>query len=304
MKEIKKYTDVTRYGKASTKDVLNEGDYLTITEKIDGANASFCIDVESESGISCYSRNTILNEENTLRGFYGWVNKNIIPIKDQLNPNYRYFGEWLVSHKAVYKSDNYQKFYMFSIWDETKNKYLSDEIVKSEADRLGLTTVPYFYEGEFISFEHLMSFVGKSDLTLESNTGEGIVVKNANYFDKYGRQMFVKLVTEKFAEVQKQKTPKNPKIDNGFRDLVMTVLTEARVEKIMHKLVDENLLKEDYAIEDMGIILKLLGSRVLEDILKEESDLFINYNHDDLKRMVGKNLSNVVKTILRKENKI
>lgn len=303
MKEIKKYTSATRYGKVNTKDVLNKGDYITITEKIDGANASFCIDIENELGVSCYSRNTPLNEESTLRGFYGWINKNIIPIKEKLNPNYRYFGEWLVSHKAVYKPANYQKFYMFSIWDEVENKYLPDEIVKSEAARLGLQTVPYFYEGEFISFEHLMTLVGKSNLTLEQNTGEGIVVKNVNYFDRYCKQMFVKLVTEKFAEVQKQRTPKNPKIDDGFRELVMTALTEARVEKIIHKLVDENLLKEDYAIEDMGQMLKLLGSSVFEDILKEESELFINYNDEDLKKMIGKNLPNVVKAILKQENR-
>ena len=55
MKEIKKYTDVVRYGKSSTEDVLNKGDYISITEKIDGANASFRIDDENSLGVSCYS---------------------------------------------------------------------------------------------------------------------------------------------------------------------------------------------------------------------------------------------------------
>ena len=271
MKEIKKYIDVIRYGKSSTNGVINEGDYITITEKIDGANASFRLDETNPLGISCYSRNTPLTEENRLRGFYDWVIENIVPIKDKLNPNYVYFGEWNVSHTVQYKPEIQKKFYLFSIWNEEGelHKYESDEVVKYEAGRLGIDTVPYFYEGEFISYEHMLSFVGKSDLTVEPNTGEGIVVKNVKYFDKYNKQCFVKLVSEKFAEVNKQKAPKNPNIDKEFLDLIKSVLTKARVEKLLYKLVDEGVLVEDFTIKDLGMILKNLGNRAYEDIINK-----------------------------------
>ncbi|MGL5329683.1 MAG: RNA ligase family protein, partial [Peptostreptococcaceae bacterium] len=214
MKEIKKYTDIIRYGKSQTEGVIKEGDYITITEKIDGANASFRLDETNPLGVSCYSRNQLLTEESTLSGFYEWVKENIVPIKDKLNPNYIYYGEWLVKHKIVYKDECYKNFYMFSIWDTSLelNQYLSDDIVLAEAERLELITVPYRYRGEYISFEHLMSFVGQSNMTKEENTGEGIVVKNVSYFDRFNRQCFVKIVSEKFAEVQKQKLPKNPNV--------------------------------------------------------------------------------------------
>lgn len=305
MKEIKKYTDVTRYGKSTTNGVLQEGDYITITEKIDGANASFRLDETNPLGVSCYSRNQPLSEENRLNGFYNWVVDNIVPIKDKLNPNYIYYGEWLIPHKVKYKPECYHNFYLFSIWDTSLEleQYVSDEIVKSQSKLLGLKTPEYFYEGEYISFEHLMSFVGKSNMTLEPNTGEGVVVKNVNYFDKYNRQMFVKLVSERFAEVQKQRLPKNPNVNNAVIQLVKSVLTKPRVEKIMFKLVDEGLLKEDYAIEDMGLILKTLGSRVYDDIMKEESDLFGEYEEHEIKRTVGKNLPNIVKLVLKEQNR-
>lgn len=112
MKEIKKYTDIVRYGKSSTQGVIQEGDIISITEKIDGANASFCIDNESSLGVSCYSRNNLLTEENRLRGYYDWILNNIAPIKHKLNPNYRYYGEWCVKHKIIYKEENYYKFYL------------------------------------------------------------------------------------------------------------------------------------------------------------------------------------------------
>lgn len=303
MKEIRKYTDIIRYGHSSTNGVLQEGDYITITERIDGANASFTVDDTNMLGVSCYSRNTILNEDNRLRGFYDWVSNNIVIIKNKLNPNYRYYGEWLVSHKVQYKPEAYNNFYLFSIFDEINNIYLDDSIVKEEAKRLNLKTVPYFYEGKYESFEHISNFIGKSDLTLIPNEGEGVVVKNINYKDKYNRQLFIKLVSEKFVEVQKQKLPKNPNVNVKEIELVKSVLTKARVSKLIHKLVDEGLLQEDYSIECMGIILKQLNKRVYEDIMKEESELFQEYESDIIKRICGKNVSVVVKEVLKEEGR-
>lgn len=304
MGDIKKYTDVVRYGKSGTQEVLQKGDYISITEKIDGANASFCIDDSCEIGVAAYSRNNQVGEHNTLRGFYDWVVKTVVPIKDKLNPRYRYYGEWLVSHKVVYKQDQYNNFYMFSIWDEDKEEYLSDEIVKSEAKRLGLNTTTYFYEGEYISFEHIMSFVGKSDRTLEPNTGEGVVVKNIGYKDRFGKQVFVKFVSERFAEVQKQKLPKNPNIEDEHKGLIDSVVTVARVEKIIHKLVDDGILGEDYSIEDMGLILRHLGQLIVDDIIKEEYELIKDLEGDVLKKKIGKVLPVKVKSILKEQGKI
>lgn len=300
MKNIKKYTDIVRYGKSNTIDVIKKGDIISITEKIDGANASFTKDLDNPIGVSCYSRRLALTKDNTLRGFYGWVNEHIVPIKENLNPNYRYIGEWLVSHKIQYQEDKYYKFYMFSIWDEEKEQYLSDEIVRSEAKRLGLDTVEYFYYGKFISYEHMSSFIGKSSITKEPDAGEGIVVKNVNYFDKHGKQVFVKLVSEKFAEVQKQKLPKNPNINQKEVAIIKSILTKPRIDKLLHKLVDEELItRDDFAIESMGKLLKLLGNRVLEDMLKEEIETLKNIEEQLLKRKIGKILPLTLKEVLK-----
>ena len=304
MKEIKKYMDIVRYGKNGTQDVLQKGDYITITEKIDGANASFIKDDTIEYGVAAYSRNNPVGDDNTLRGYFEWIKNNIIPIKESLNPRYRYFGEWLVSHKVVYKQDQYRNFYLFSIWDEENEEYLSDEIVKSEASRLGVRTTTYFYEGEYTSFEHIMSFVGKSDRTVEPNTGEGIVVKNVSYKDRYGKQLFVKLVSEKLAEVQKQKLPKNPNLEDEHKGLIDSVVTTPRVEKIILKMVDDGVLKEDYSIENMGDILRSLGQLVYDDIVKEEYEMIKNVEEKILKKKIGKVLPGKVKEILKEQGRM
>lgn len=300
MKEHKKYTDIVRLGHKTTQGVLNVGDRISITEKIDGANASFTKDEASPIDVSCYSRNQKLSDSSTLRGYYFWVMEKITPKKDLLNPNYRYFGEWLVQHKVKYKEDKYRNFYLFSIYDEVKQEYLSDEVVKAEAIKLGLQTPEYFYEGEYISFEHLQSFIGKSNMTEIPNTGEGIVVKNVDYKDRYGNQCFVKLVSEGFAEIQKQKLPKDPSQFNAIESLVRTVLTENRVEKILLKKVTDGELDKDFGIEDMGMILKLITSEIFNDCMKEESDIFENQEMDNVRKAFGKVTPQIVKEVLRK----
>lgn len=300
MKEIKKYTDIIRYGKSSTKGVIKEGDIISITEKVDGANASFALDNENQIGVSCYSRRLLLEPTNTLQGFYNWVEENIVPIKDKLNPNYRYIGEWTCPHKIKYKEEFTKVFLMFSIWDDETQQYLSDDIVISEAERLGLRTVEYFYYGEFISYEHMSSFIGKSNITEELNAGEGIVVKNVNYFDNFGKQVFVKLVSEKFAEIQKQRLPKNPNIHEKEVAIIKTVLTKPRVDKLLHKLVDEEeLIRDELRIEYMRKLLKLLGNRVLEDMIKEEQEILGQFEEQLLKRQVSKILPVVLKDVLK-----
>lgn len=296
MGEIKKYTDIIRLGHKSTVGVLSEGDYITITEKLDGANASFKLNEENQ--VDGFSRRTPVDGTNTLRGYHGWIKENIKP--ESLNPRFRYFGEWLVSHTIAYKPEYYQKFYLFSVYDDELQEYLPDDIMENEAQRLGLNTVPIMYKGQYISFEHLMSFVGKSDMALKH--GEGIVVKNVKYKDKYGNQCFVKLVHEDFTEVQKQK-PKPPKDPNRpptpEQEFANMCVTKARVDKMLHKLVDEGIIESGFGIEDMRLILSNLGNRIYEDILKEESDsLPENYEVQSLRKAIGSKIPQIVKEII------
>lgn len=300
MGEIKKYTDIVRLGHKSTFGVLEVGDLITITEKIDGANASFILNELNE--VDCFSRNNQVTQDNTLRGYYGWVKENIKSAL--LNPKYRYYGEWCVSHKIQYKPEYYQNFYLFNVYDEEIGEYLTDNIMRSEAERLGIKTVQLLYEGEYISFEHLLSFVGQSEMAI--NAGEGIVVKNVNYKDKYGNQVFVKLVSDEFRETQKQKAPKDPnRALSVEQEFINMTVTKARVDKLLHKLVDEGVLEENFGIEDMGLILKNLGSRVYEDVIKEESDsLPENYEVQILRKAIGGLLPKLVKSILNEETTI
>jgi hypothetical protein len=299
MVEQKKYQDITRLGHKTTIGVLNEGDHIVIQEKIDGANASFC---RGEFGeILAFSRNHQLSEENNLGGFYQFIQSKLLEL-EAINDHCIFFGEWTNPHKVKYP-EHQKQFFLYDIFDTRTGEYLPFEQVEDASNFLDLNLVPVFYKGEYKGFDHLMSFVGRTDLggmLGDIPQGEGIVVKNIDYKDRFGNQKFVKLVTDKFAEVQKQKAPKDPQVEQTQESVfVGQTVTDARVEKFLHKFVDEGILDEHFGIEDMGTILRNMNPRITEDILKEERDMLPEeYDAKQLSKAVARKVALTVKKIL------
>lgn len=288
---MNKYQDIIRHGKSGTHLTLEGNPHIVIQEKLDGANASFKREGDQ---ILCFSRNTQLDEHNTLRGFYNWVQENI-KAEDLANDGI-YYGEWLVRHKINY-GENENKFYLFDIYDEETERYIPFNLVKHQSEILNLNLVPVFYEGVFQSLEHIQSFIGKSML---GEIGEGVVVKNVNWTNKHGEQLFTKFVSDEFAEIAKVKKQTIRQPSDQLQEFVNSTVNKARVSKIIHKMVDEGILDEDYAIENMGVILKNTGSRVFDDVVKEELDELLKM----VKSKIGRMLPQVVKDVLAEEGRM
>lgn len=295
MTEMKKFMSIIRLGHRDSVGVLNEGDYVVAYEKLDGANASFRSD---GSEIQAFSRNRRLSVGNTLRGFYDYALRinPLEPIEGTI-----YYGEWLVKHKVDY-GDNAADFYLFDIYDEATGEYAPHDFVVSEAARLGLTLAPILYAGKFRSYEHLKALVGRSALATDVSGGEGIVVKNVNYRDKYGDQVYVKMVSDSFRELSPQKAPRDPAAFNASTEFARTFVNEARVDKELRKLIDEGAVPEDFDITDMGVILKALGSCIIDDIIAEESDsLPADYDLQSISRACGKAVPMILRGIIESE---
>ena len=285
--EQKRYKSIERYGK-SGNEITARGN-IVIWEKLDGANASFQREGDK---VLCFSHKSYLDgsKDKQLGGFYGWVQENIKA--EDLVEGFVYFGEWLNIHKINY-GDNLKKFFFYDVYDSSKEYYLGMDVICSEAERLGLKLAPIFYEGFYVSENHIQSFVGKSMLAPDG-IGEGVVVKNYEYFDRFGVQKFTKIVTKAFQETNGAKVKEMKAKPDPLTMFINDTVTEARIEKMLHKLVDEGKIKEDYAIEDMGDILKALGSSVYEDVIKEESDTLAKL----VKGRIGRAVPNVVKAVL------
>lgn len=289
MSEMKKYMSVVRLGHKTTENVLQPGDPIIIQEKLDGANGSFKLE---EGEIVAFSRNERLTEQNNLQGFYEWTQTLDA---NQLRSDVVYFGEWLTKHKINY-GDLTKQFFLFDLYNIEKEKYIHFTEVKKEAERLGLNLIPVFYEGEYQSLEHLESFIGQTALGVKK--GEGIVVKNVDYQDVYGKQLFVKLVIDAFKEVQRIKKPKDPNVQSAEIEAVQSVLTRARVEKWIYKLVDEGSLQANFGMQDMAMILKQITPRIVDDIVQEEGEQIASFDLKEIRKIIGKHLPLLVKEVI------
>lgn len=286
--EQKKYHKIITIGKKQTAEVLKQGDYIVVQEKIDCSNASFTLDGDK---VRVFSRNVELSEDNNLNGFYQWVMANISA--DSLLSNYIYFGEWMGNPHKVKYEDHGKKFFLFDIYNKASKKYEDPDLVRFEAEVVYLNKVPTLYEGYYQGFEHLQSLCGQTMLGGKLGnltTGEGIVIKNYDYKDDQGKQVFLKMVTDAFKESKNQPNQaKDPaKIDEESKVTVQFV-TEARVTKMLYKLMDDGVLSNQLNMTDMGNVIKTAVPALVEDILTEEADAYFEgYDLKLVTKAVGK----------------
>lgn len=273
---MKKYKDIERL-KDKYAPAFKVGEHITITEKIDGANAS--IVVNEDGTLTACSRRNELNQNNTLQGFYDFVQTlDASIVSAALTSRYILFGEWLVKHTIRYPEDKMKQFYVFDVYDTETEQYMPWDFTKQIAEFIGLKTVPLFYDGPFISWEHIYSFVGKTEMGGEP-TGEGVVIKSQDRLDNKfsGTPEYVKIVAKEFSEVhqskpQKEIDPEKVAARQAAEDLVATIVTARRVEKSIQKLVEDDIVPEDWDEKSLGVIAKHLPRAVYNDCVKEEPE--------------------------------
>lgn len=296
---MKKFDSITRY-KTGFRN-WNQHDTISITEKIDGANASIRFTVnqdDSISDLSCYSRRQKLTPDNRLRGFYEYAHENLFPklnghmsevdnTGDLWGDEIIVYGEWLVSHTVTYKEECYFKFYPFAVYNVTRSKYMSPFYVKSFTDVLELTMPKILYYGQLkdITLEQILEFVGKSPMTLDSGGGEGVVVWNTEHDDP--EQCRVKFISDKFSEVSNTR-PQKVYATTESEEWISQFITESRATKALHKLNDEGAFP---AIEFKNFkdIASPTVAYVYDDIVAEESDSLPSlFDEKQARKRVGK----------------
>lgn len=274
----KKYVDIERL-KDKYAMAFKAGEHITVSEKIDGANASIRYDAETSS-LAAFSRRQRLTEDNNLQGFYAYV-LTLDPVKwADVTSNGRFivFGEWLVKHTIKYPNALMRQFYVFDVWDTEAEQYVPWFLTYQIAQALGLRTVPIFYDGEFTSWEDLYVLVGRTEMQAEP-TGEGIVIKSQDRLDNKfsGTPAYVKIVAKEFSEVhqskpQKEIDPAKIAAKQAAEAQVETIVTQRRVEKTIQKFVEDNLIPEDWDEKSLGAIAKILPRAVYDDCVKEEPE--------------------------------
>ena len=272
---------------------------LVVQEKLDGSNASFTVD---NGELQCFSRRKKLNEKETLNGFYGWVHENIQEDVFDFLEDYIIFGEWLVKHKIQYKEECYKEFYVFDVYDKEEEAYLSLKNMHRIASYLELKTVKTLLIAEpshhlnILTPQDIQDLVGKSDMTVKPNTGEGIVIK---YLDgKSEHEDYYKIVSNEFKEFNRRKMKTEIKNNDSVADYAMT---RARMEKMIFRAIEEGRLSEDnMELENFGLIIKEVGQDFVDDIMEEEKDNMLKI----IEKQIKKKMPHILREILQEKGGI
>lgn len=245
-----KYPKVKRLGHEDTDGILMGTVY--VEEKIDGANASIWLDENGE--IQCGSRTRQLKD-----GFNGFVDyaRSHEGIREYLtkSPRHRLYGEWLVRHTISYNETAYKHFYLFDILVEPETITESDDENEDERERLVIRQCSWLPIADVKSVAELFNirtprvfggfqdptpeqfdeFVGKTDLGLK---GEGVVLKNPGFINKWGDRVCAKVVTQEFKEDNALVFGGNNKHSETYveQKMVNEFMTLARVKKVMQKI--------------------------------------------------------------------
>lgn len=274
--ERKSFMDIQRL-KEGFADDFRPGDEIVIQEKFDGSNASFRYDVETGKLVAFSRRQTLNPLDNTLSGFYNYIQSlNADEFKDY--PDYVVFGEWSRARNAIiYYPECTKKWYVFDIYDVNEQVYLQQSEVKKFAEEHGLDYINTYYVGPFISWDHVMSFMGTSAY---GDIQEGIIVKNQTKLNDPNTRLpfVVKIVGEKFHEIKKTNhakkvvDPKKLQERAAAQELTESIVTRRRVEKELYKMRDDGIIPADWCEKDMKTVARELPSRIYQDCIKEEPE--------------------------------
>ncbi len=241
--------------------------------KIDGTNSSVWMD---NGEIKAGSRRRELNELKDNADFYKFVLSNS-KLKDYLlkYPKHRLFGEFLIPHSLrTYENSAWNKFYIFDVVEEFADngfRYLKYEEYKLLLDEFNLDYIPPIMIIENGTIENFEKCLDKNTFLIKDGcgVGEGIVIKNYEYRNKYGRQTWAKIVTNEF-KTRNIKEMGSPSLINSPLEklIVDEYVTKSLIEKEHSKIVNEkgwdcmkipellNRVYHSFVTEDLWQVIK------------------------------------------------
>jgi hypothetical protein len=277
--EFKKYQHIERFGTMEVEGI--EFGTCHVFPKIDGTNGSIWLDEAGD--IQCGSRRRHLTEDQDNANFW---HHSISDLRldgfFRYDPNLRLFGEWLVPHSLkTYREDAWRKFYVFDVVRDLpeelpsgeKFEYLTYEEYQPIMEEFGIDYIPCLSTVKNGNYDFFLAQLHSNNFLIEDGKGkgEGIVIKNYAYKNRYGRTTWAKIVTSEFQEKHaKEMGPcdKSAKIEVETH-IIDDYCTAALIEKTYSKIVAEcegwssqfiprllNTVYHDLIIEDCWNIIK------------------------------------------------
>ena len=253
---MEKYQHVERLGSQEVDGILSGTVY--VFSKLDGSSAR----IAYEDGKLVYgSRNRILSIDNDNSGF---MNASIDDERYKeffkAYPSFVLYGEWLVkNHIKHYEDDAWRKFYVYDVMHD--GRYLRYEEYKPMLDRFGIDYIPLICVMNSPTEQDILELAPKQGfLCKDGGYQEGVVIKNYDFINQYGRTTWAKVVNATYT-TQKHIKSETPCIEQAIVDKLLSV---------------EEIEKEKCKIENFDVrkTLELLG-RVQHEFVKDNIQIII-----------------------------
>jgi len=284
-----KYPKIRILGDLENKGIL-EGDII-IEEKMDGANFRFMF---RDDRIIWGSRSRSIGDSNQDIG--GSWRLCVELIKSKVKPRQLgefkgllFFGECMVAHSMAYDWERIPRYLGYDIYDIKGENFLDYATKYAIFQELGLEMVP------LVASHDENHKVSQEDLVIPQSEyvdaqAEGIVIKN------YKKQLMAKMVTDTFKEKNALTfggSKKHAQDDTNF--FVLAYCTNARIDKIIFKLLDEGKKLEMQLMHD-------LPHQVTHDIWEENWKEIVDskkiVNLRNFKKQVGLRCLHVLKQMI------
>lgn len=244
MAYYKSFTHVERLGKEETDGILAGTCY--ISPKLDGTNAV----VWSKDGeVRAGSRTRELTIENDNAGFYAWTqseDEEAVKVRELVTGNthiilYGEFGVGRVANIKDYDTEAHNKLWIFDAFDTITQTYLHPDVLKNMCAAFGLENyVLPSVKIENPTQEQIKDLAERNHflLTNANHAGEGMVIRNPNFRNKWGNYVIAKFVRDEYLQRKAQK--ENKSISKRFdceQEIIDYYVTDAELAKAKAKII-------------------------------------------------------------------
>lgn len=259
---FKKYQHIERLNTDEVEGI-NVGECY-IFPKLDGTNGSVWVKNEE---IKAGSRNRELSLDNDNQGFYNYIiqHEGIKKYFEQF-PDHILYGEWLVPHSLkTYRDDAWRKFYVFDVYDRNNECYIPVNEYMTYLHHYNIDYISPLMIANNPTEKNINDCLTKNTFLISENRGigEGVVIKNYGFINKYGQTVWAKIISNEFKE-KHQKTFGSVKVDNTplETEIINQFVTKSFIEKELAKIKSDGWSSNK--------IPTLLGT-IFHELIKEES---------------------------------
>lgn len=301
--EYVKYQHIEKLGSSEVDGILNGEVHLSY--KIDGTNG--CVYLKDDGTLGYGSRRRPLTPEDDNQGFATGIEADEATKAGLLgyltrHPDRIVYGEWLVPVSLkTYAADAWKHFYVFDVFVPSTGEYIPyTDYSKELAEWPAIKVIPEIAVLLNPAESDIEAWLRKTgDWLVTSGLGEGIVIKNYGYVNRYGRRTWAKMLTEDFRKNRK-----------SLHILNAVAKEEGTVEHLIisSMLTPEHVLKEKAKMEESAPWsnkrIPELFNRVFLEFFRDNWEKILKKYHDpviDFKRLRKESMAFIKSVIGIKE---